>query len=127
MHAIKKAMKKFEKIIIGVESINRIDVYNPFNFEERKEMIKKVFGKCEIFGIEDVGNDEMWKKLVLEKTKFDIVISGSEVVRICFKDVKKIINPDFLELEKYNGTKIRERIWKGEKWKYPVQGKVVSI
>ena len=46
VYAIKKAIKKFEKVIIVVGSTNEKNTFkNPFSFKERKEMLRRVFGK----------------------------------------------------------------------------------
>ncbi|MDI6807172.1 MAG: nicotinamide-nucleotide adenylyltransferase [Candidatus Aenigmarchaeota archaeon] len=126
LYVIKKVMKEFDEVVIGIGSVNKKDVYNPFSYEERKEMIRRVGIKSKIFGVEDVGDDEKWAQLVLKKAKFDVVITGSGWVKRCFKSIKKIINADLLNPEKYNGTKIREKILKSKNWEDLVPTEIVK-
>jgi nicotinamide-nucleotide adenylyltransferase len=120
LFAIKHALKKFDKVVIGIGSINVIDEKNPFTFEERKRMIKEVLknfkGKYKIVGIPDFFDDVKWRSYCLEKARFDVVITGSSWVKRCFKGIKPVIKPKFLKPKKYNGTRIRELIGKNKKW-----------
>jgi nicotinamide-nucleotide adenylyltransferase len=128
LHAIKNAIKRFDEVIVAIGSSNKKNTpNNPFSFEERKKMIEKSGVKCKIIGVPDVGNDKKWVKTILDLVDFDIVITGSPWVRRCFSNVKKVINPDFLEPDKYSGTKIREKILKGEKWEHLVPKETVKV
>jgi len=124
LHAIKKAMEKFE-VIIGIGSSNESNTFkNPFSFEERVEMIRRAGVNCKIVPIPDVGNDKKWTEEVLRLVDFDVVISGNPWVRKCFSGIKPVVFPDFLEKRKYNGTKIREKMARGEKWEHLVHPEV---
>jgi nicotinamide-nucleotide adenylyltransferase len=120
LFAIKQALKKFDKVIIGIGSTNVIDERNPFTFEERKAMINKVLVKFKrrykIIGIPDFFDDIAWRNYCLEKATFDVVITGSDWVRRCFKGVKPVIKPAFLKPKKYKATRIRKFIKEGKKW-----------
>lgn len=125
LHAIKQAMKKFDKVIIAIGSSNKQNTLeNPFSFEERKEMIRRCLGKCEVIGIEDKESDEEWTENLMKKIGFDVVISGSKWVKKCFSNLKDVVLPEFLIPEIYNGTNIREKMAKGEKWEDLVPEKV---
>jgi len=125
LHAIKQAMKKFDKVIIAIGSSNKQNTLeNPFSFEEREEMIRMCFGEFEIVGLEDKESDEEWCEELMKKSNFDVVISGSEWVRGCISNVKKVIPPELLIPEIYNGTNIREKMARGEKWEDLVPEKV---
>ena len=41
IHAIESAMKRFDKVIIMVGSVNKRDVNNPYSFLKRKKIITK--------------------------------------------------------------------------------------
>ena len=126
LHAIKKAEKKFE-LIIGIGSSNiKNTPENPFSFRERKEMLRLAGVKCKIVPIPDFYNCEKWTDYVLNKIDFDLVISGNDWVKECFKRKKKVINPDFFKPEKYKASLIREKIAKGEKWEHLVPRKVAD-
>lgn len=128
LHAIKKAMKKFELIIAIGSSDEYNTKSNPFSFEERKRMIEACLGnKVSIIDAEDKRSDEEWAESLIKKIDFDVVITGSEWVKKCFEGKKEILEPDFLQPEKYNGTRIRERIAKGKKWEDLVPPQVRKI
>lgn len=68
---------------------------NPFNYETRKKMLKKVFGdKIEVYPLPDigVGNNSRWGDYVLENVRRrfgkspDLLISGKEERRIDWFD-----------------------------------------
>ena len=119
LYAIKKALEKFDELIIALGDINITGTFdNPFSFKERKEMLRKSGIKCKIIGIPFVNSDEKWVKITMDSAKFDVIITGNSWVRNCFKGVKsvKVISPEFLKPEKYNATKIREMMIRNEKW-----------
>lgn len=127
LHAIKEAMKKFD-LIIGIGSSSESNTWrNPFSFEERKDMLKKAGVRCKIIGIQDVGDDEEWCKQILKMVDFDVVITGSEWVKKCFSGKKEVRKPNFLLPEIYSGTRIREKIVKGEEWQDLVPRKVADF
>lgn len=119
-YAIKQAFKKFDKVVIGVGSINISNEQNPFTFEERKKMIKEILknfeGRYEIIGIPDFFDDLEWRNYCMEKAKFDVVITGSSWVKRCFEGFKPVIKPKFLKPKKYNGTRIRALVAKNKRW-----------
>lgn len=128
VHAVKKAMEKFEKVVIVVGSTNEKNTFrNPFSFKERKEMIRRVFGKkIKIVGIPDMPENGQWVKELLKKVKFDVAVSGSPRTQKCFKGLKKVLKPDFLRPKIYKGTRIREKMARGEKWEHLVPKEVVG-
>jgi len=128
LHAIKKALEKFDELVIVIGSSNKENTYeNPFSFEERKKMIESCLPNIKIIGMEDMENDENWVGTLLEKIEFDVVISGTDLTKKCFSGIKGIVEPDLLEPEKYNGTKIREMIIRGENWKDLVPEEIVEF
>lgn len=119
-HALKELFKRFDRIVIGIGSINISNEKNPFTFEERKKMIKDALkefkGKYKIIGIPDFFNDSKWANYCMKKAKFDVVVTGSAWVERCFKGIKPVIKPKFLKPKKYKATRIRELIAKNKKW-----------
>lgn len=127
LHAIKQAMKKFDKVAIAIGSSNKQNTLeNPFSFEERREMVRLCLGECEVIGAEDKETDKEWVEELMKKTSFDVVISGSEWIKKCFSNLKKVILPEFLIPEIYNGTNIREKMANGEKWEDLVPREVAN-
>ncbi|MFH8132340.1 MAG: nicotinamide-nucleotide adenylyltransferase [Candidatus Aenigmatarchaeota archaeon] len=128
LHAIKRAMKKFDLTVAIGSSDKSNTKSNPFSFEERKRMIEACLGdKVKIIDAEDKRTDEEWAESLMKKAEFDVVITGSEWIKKCFKNKKEILDPDFLEPKKYNGTRIREMIAKGKKWEHLVPPQVRKI
>jgi len=130
VHAINHAKKMFGDVVIIIgSSTTKRDFDNPFTFKERKKMIELVFDeKCRIIGIPDVFDDEKWVKSIEEKTNFDVVVTGNEWTKRCFlKADYRVIEPDFLEPDKYNATNIRKKMGKDEKWEDLVPKKVVDF
>lgn len=129
VHAIKKAMEKYGDVTIVIGSINKHDKDNPFVFEERKKMVKAVFPNAKVIGIPDVYDDSLWVKLIEEKVKFDLVVTGNGWTKRCFENAGyKVIEPDFLEPEKYNATKIRTLMLKNDRsWRKLLPEEVVKI
>lgn len=121
-------MKKFD-LIIAIGSSEKFNTKtNPFSFEERKRMVEACLGKkVKIIDAEDKRSDEEWAESIIKKVKFDVVISGSKWIKECFENRKKVLEPDFLNPEKYNGTRIRERIAQGKRWEDLVPKQVVKI
>jgi len=128
VHAIKDAMKRYEVVIV-IGSVGKRSFENPFSFRERKRMIESVFGKkLKIVGVRDFNDDERWVEEVEKKVKFDIVISGNEWTRRCFRKAGyKLLYPKFLNPTKYSGKEIRRRIVEGKKWEHLVPEQVVEI
>lgn len=128
VHAIKKAMKKYEVVVV-IGSTNKCDAENPFTFEERKRMIKAVFGeRIKIIRIPDVYDDLKWINSIEAKLNFDLAISGNEWSKRCFaKAGYTVLEPDFLKLEKYNATKIRNLMSKGHVWENLVPKEILKL
>jgi nicotinamide-nucleotide adenylyltransferase len=128
VHAIKKAMEKY-KVVVVIGSTNKQDAENPFTFEQRKKMIRAVFGKnVKIIGVPDVYDDLKWVKSIEAKVKFDLAITGNEWSKRCFaKAGYKVLEPDFLEPEKYNATRIRNLMLKSHDWENLVPKEVLKL
>ncbi len=122
LHAIKKILEKYDSVLVAIGSsqLSR-ERNNPFSFDERKRMLETtlksegLLDRCEIVGIPDLNNDEKWFREV-EKYDFDVVITGNEWTRRCLEKKYNVIEPDFLEPEKYNSTNIRNVIRKQGNW-----------
>ncbi|HDJ96757.1 MAG TPA: nicotinamide-nucleotide adenylyltransferase [Candidatus Aenigmarchaeota archaeon] len=129
VHAIKKVIKEYGDVVIVIGSINKHDKNNPFTFEERKRMIESVFPGVKIIGVLDVNDDSLWVKLIEQKVKFDIIVTGNDWTKRCFENAGyKVIKPDFLEPEKYSATRIRELMRKNDdSWRKLVPKEVEKI
>ncbi|MBI4176957.1 MAG: adenylyltransferase/cytidyltransferase family protein [Candidatus Aenigmarchaeota archaeon] len=133
LHAIKKILGKYGSVLVAIGSSNvSRQRANPFSFEERKEMLTSVLGKenllglCRIVGIPDIGNDGLWAK-EFEKYGFEVVVTGNDWTKRCLSPGHKTEDPDFLEPEKYNATRIRNIIRLRGEWKFLVPGEVYAF
>lgn len=122
MEVIKEILRDNESITIVIAGPEKPDEKNPFSFEEREEMIKKVLEKEEIdyetHEILDLNNDEKWSENIKKIGKFKVAYSRNPWTISCLKKagipVKK---HKFYERYKNCGRVIRERIPEGKEWK----------
>ncbi len=133
LHAIKKILEKYDSVLIAIGSSQASrERSNPFSFDERKEMLEavlkneKLLKRCDIVGIPDVNDDAEWRRLV-EKYGFDIVVTGNEWTKRCLSSDYIIEDPDFLEPEKLNATRIRNLIRQNRDWEDLVPGEVFKF
>lgn len=127
---IKRAIGLYGDVILGIGSSNKSNTWeNPFTIEERISMIKaclnaeKLSKKVSIVPIPDVGNDELWLKLVQETIPgINVVITGNDWCRRIFSEAGyKVLPPRFFRKEFYNGTRIRDDICnRNEDWRKKV-------
>lgn len=110
-------------IIIGGPSKEGHTVKDPFSFGEREEMIRRSLEKAgirdyTIFTFKDVRDDEKWSEGIKKLGDFGVAYTRNPWTERCLKmagiDVREQKN---YERYKHCGTKIRERIIQGKKWK----------
>jgi len=106
---------------------------NPFTKDERKKMIETVLKdlKCkyEIYEIPDINNYDLYvshlKNLV---PSFDVVYSGNSLVKRLFMEAgHKVIVPEMINREVWEGSSIRQAILEGGNWEKDVPQAVVDI
>ena len=132
LKAIKWILEKYDKVIIVIGSSQESNTdKNPFDVEERKEMINKILKtenitNYEIIEIPDVHDDEVWVKLILEKASFEIVFTLNSWVERCFKEFNIEVkgHPMFGDI---SGTMIRKLVRDGKQWEDLVPKEVVEI
>ncbi|MFH0832501.1 MAG: adenylyltransferase/cytidyltransferase family protein [Candidatus Aenigmatarchaeota archaeon] len=128
LHAIKSVLKKFDKVVIMIGSINKSDENNPYSFLKRKKMLnaalKKYKNRYRIIGIADI-DDNKWTKAV-NKAKFDVVVTGNSWVKKCLRGFKTI-KPSLLKPKTYNATRIRYLMKNGKKWQHLVPKEILTI
>jgi nicotinamide-nucleotide adenylyltransferase len=132
LSAIKEILNQVDKIIIGIGSSQFSNTKeNPFNFNERLEMIKKVLTReklnnYKIYPIKDTFDDEEWLEEIKKTVpKFDIIFTSNPHSFKIFKDkgfkVKKV-----KIVKAINGSTIRERMLKNENWERLVPTEVIK-
>ncbi len=126
--------KEKNKIIIAIGSAQKSHtVENPFTAGERIEIIKKTLSDIQntiyVVPIPDVERNSIWVSHIESLCpKFDKVYSNNPLVKQLFKESrKKIKSFPLYERDKYQGTKIRKRILKNQKWKHLVPDKTAEI
>ncbi len=128
VHAIKKMLEKYDRIIIAIGSTNKHDKENPFSYQLRKKMVRCVFRddrRIRITGIKDYTSDKKWVKEIC-KNRFDAVVTGNAWVKKCLKEYAPG-KPVFLKASIYNATKIRKKMRSGKKWKHLVPKEVYIL
>ena len=117
LYLVKKALEYVDEIIIGVGSVNIKNNENPFNFNERKNLIEASLEKNKIINrikkivpIDDYPeNDDIWLEELKKKTgSFDVVFGNNEWVNgiLEVRGVKVVRFPLFMR-HIYEGKKIR--------------------
>lgn len=134
VHALNQLFKKY-RVVIAIGSVNKKDANNPFSYSQRKRMLEVVLrkykGKYKIIGIKDFADNRKWTREVERKAKFDVVVSGNNVVRYCFRKYGskkyKIIKPSPLKPKTYDASAIRKRIIRNKRWEHLVPEEIVPL
>ncbi|MEE9323855.1 MAG: nicotinamide-nucleotide adenylyltransferase [Candidatus Aenigmarchaeota archaeon] len=122
LKVIKDIMEDSESITIVVCGPEKPNEKNPFSFEEREEMLKKVLDNegidHEIHEIPDVNDDDEWSGRVKKLGKFDLAYSRNPWTIRCLKKIGiPVKKHKFYERWKNCGREIRERILEKKEWK----------
>jgi len=118
-----------ENVIIGIGSINKYNLRNPFTADESRNMIdiflSPKFSNYEFIFIPDyghkTGNENMWVNHILSAYKnLDTFVSGNEYVKKILSDHYKIIDP-FVTYpkirNKLRASMVRQKMAIGNGWK----------
>lgn len=131
LSVVQEICSQHEKIIIGIGSAE--DNYlpkNPFTAGERYEMIRATLenenfdlAKIIIIPVRNINNYALWVRHVeLILPKFDVVYTGSAIVRKLFeKDGKYKINQVQKKIQ-VNATTVRQKMFEEKDWE-----KLVSL
>lgn len=122
-------------LIFGIGSSQFRDTEkNPFSFGERAKMIRSAmkeegFDAYDIIAIEDLNNDELWIRQVLELVPdLEIVYSNDPLTIRLFEDrgIDVRVLP-LVERHNLSGTEIRRRIYENGNWQELVPASVREI
>ncbi|MBD3350354.1 MAG: nicotinamide-nucleotide adenylyltransferase [Candidatus Lokiarchaeota archaeon] len=118
---IRECLKYIEKLKILIGSSQFSDKYNdPFSYDERKLMIDLALSDIdihpnsyEVIPVPDQFNFKKWIQKVVEKGgEFDILFTNNLWIGRLFQLRNKQVKTGLeFEIEKYNGTRIRELIY----------------
>ncbi|HDD42843.1 MAG: nicotinamide-nucleotide adenylyltransferase [Thaumarchaeota archaeon] len=126
IHAIRSALEDCDELIIVIGSAQYSHTLeNPFTAGERIEMIREALAEEKIdlkrillIPVPDVGEHSIWVSRVRSFCpSFDVVYTNNPLVKRLFQEEGfevKPINLYHRDLEM--GTKIRERILRGDEW-----------
>jgi len=123
----------FEPLICIGSSQEERTKENPFTMLERQKMIESVLKPLEcnyqIYGIPDINNYDLY---VLHLTSlvplFDVVYSGNSLVKKLFtKAGHKVIIPEIINREAWEGSSIRQAILEDDNWERDVPVSVAKI
>lgn len=120
--------------IVLAEDHNNGEERNPYSRKQRESMINKSLAdegieNYEIVYIPDFETVDGWYDAITKYVPdFDIVYTGNPWIEDCFKQRKRIVKnqPDF-DSDKYNATKIRDKIRKGKPWEHLVPKAVETV
>jgi nicotinamide-nucleotide adenylyltransferase len=124
LEALRFGLSKVDKLWIGIGSSNKpAEKNNPFNSDERKEMIlssidDSIRNRIQIFYIPDMDNHDKWiENIDRIVPEFDVVFTNDKLTQsLYYNRGKKIIEVIFKERETLSGTNIREKIVSDQDW-----------
>jgi nicotinamide-nucleotide adenylyltransferase len=121
-------------IVVGSAQLN-YTFTNPFTAGERILMIRKSLieggvdvSKIITIPLVDIENNAMWFPMLISMLPpFDIIYSGNRLVVSLASSHLEVRSPRFVRKKCYNGTYIRRRILRGQKWSNLVSKSVFDI
>lgn len=124
LEAFKFALIQVEKLYIGIGSSNKPKTdNNPFDAEERKEMILSSLtdtmkNKIEIYFIPDFDDHQKWvENIDLTIPRFEVIFTNDEYTKTLYSQRgTKVISVPFKERETLSGTNIRKMILQNNNW-----------
>ncbi len=136
----KETFDKVDKLIIGIGTPGIKDAQNPYSFEERKKMLKRVIKKegwtkkvIAILPITDyLEDDQLWLRktfeTVLKRGELDIFIGNDDWTAGIFeKNGYKVWRTGFYKRYLYEGEKIRKLMREGKKWEDRVPSYLINL
>lgn len=106
---------------------------NPFTVKERKNMIQLIMNELNcnytIYEIPDINNYDKYVSHLEEFVpKFDTVYSGNKLVQRLFKNAGyKIVIPEMINREVWEGAAIRQAMTEGDEWEVAIPPQIVSM
>lgn len=131
--ALKWIAKRSGKIIVAIGSAQEKNTAeNPFSLKERMRMIKEqlkeagLAAKCKLAAVTDINSNGKWAAHVKQHVpKYDVVYSNNALVRRLMRQAGKAVRAvPFFKKERFNATRIRERMRRKMRWEDRVPKKV---
>lgn len=137
LQVFKRILEEEKELIVGIGSAQESHTLeNPFTAGERILMLGMALAeegikasRVHIVPIPDVNNNALWVSHVLSYSPpFSVVYTGNPLVRRLFKEAGYEVRTfPLYNRRDYMGTKIRERMLKGKRWKHLVPPAVVRV
>ena len=135
LELIRAVKNRYDKIIIAVGSAQEKGTFeNPFDKDERRDMIKLGLESAGIFEydmvcIDDINNDEKYVTHVESIVpEFNVIYSGNDLVLKLFKQAGYLTKRfEYINREEWNGTSIRKMMLEGGEWKSMLQPEVSTF
>jgi nicotinamide-nucleotide adenylyltransferase len=137
LKVFKQILREAEELIVGIGSAQESHTLeNPFTAGERMLMLGRALAeegigvsRVHIVPIPDVNNNALWVSHVLSYSPpFSVVYTGNPLVRRLFKEAGyEVKSFPMYNRKDYMGTRIRERMVKGKKWKHLLPTTVVEV
>ena len=133
LSALKWILQRSSRAIIAIGSAQKsFEPKNPFTALERKRMIGQqlraagLSKKCALFSVTDVNDNGKWVAHVDKRVPhYNVVYSNNALVRRLMKNAgKEVRGVPFFSKQRFNATKIRERMKREQKWDDRVPAKI---
>lgn len=132
---IESLADRADRLILGIGSSNKYDVYNPFTADETEEMLRLVLGSrihIDILRVPDLGHGPRWRAMVREMLgPLDLFVTANDYVRNLLTEVYTVVHPiEFVPPERrvrVDGTAVRLAMAQGEDWERMVPESVARF
>ncbi len=124
-----------DRLVIGIGSSNKRDVFNPFSAAETRRMLELALGdratEVEILDVPDLGDGPKWRAMVVEMLgPLDAFVTANDWVKRLLERDYAIVHPASLlapeDQVRVSGTMVRELLARGGEWREWVPPAVAS-
>lgn len=134
LYLIRSALKKMDKLIIAIGSVNLHDSDNFIDYQARKAMLEKVFKEeglkskiQKVIAINDQSDEDWLIETKKKAGKFDVVIGNNEWTNGIFERAKfPVLRFPYYKRYLYEGLKIRKLMQRSKKWEDRVPSYLIS-
>lgn len=114
-----------DEVVLGIGSSNKLDVHNPFDAEETREMLDLVLGadraRATVLDVPDLGDPPRWRLMVRGMLgPLDAFVTANAWVKGLMEADYPVVHPASLleprEQVRVSGSMVREAMARGERW-----------
>jgi nicotinamide-nucleotide adenylyltransferase len=114
-----------DELLVGLGSVNRHDVRNPWTADESAEMIRRVIGEpphVRLLRFDDLGDGPRWARMVADAMgRLDLFVSANPWVRELMEPRYAVAHPvEFVPPERrvaLDATRVRRAMARNEDWR----------